>query len=73
MLIIKYLLLFAFCYFTFILLQRRYTRRLSWGNALRESAIHCLKGALIILGSPAGVLAMLLVVVFIVMTLCDLL
>lgn len=70
--IIVYLAEFAACYFSFIVLQRHYTRKMTWGAAIMEGCKHIAIGLVVALGSPAGVLLLCLLGVFIILTLGDL-
>lgn len=71
--VVKYVIAFAICYFTFIVLQRHYTEKMTWTDAMKEGGKHIGLGLLLTLGSPVGVFILAIVALFIILTLGDLL
>ena len=71
--VVKYVIAFAICYFSFIVLQRRYTEKMTWTEAMKEGARHIGLGLVLTLGSPVGVFILGVIAVFIVLSIGDIL
>lgn len=71
--VVKYVIAFAICYFSFIVLQRHYTEKMTWADAMREGGKHIGIGLLLTVGSPVGIFILGIIVVFIILTLGDIL
>lgn len=67
--IIEYVIAFAMCYFSFVVLQRHYTRKMTWSEAIKEGGKHIGIGIVLTLGSPVGVFILIVAAAFIVLTL----
>ena len=71
--VVKYVIAFAICYFSFVVLQRHYTEKMTWVDAMKEGGKHFGLGLLLTLGSPVGVFILAIAALFIILTLGDLL
>ena len=71
--VVKYVIAFAICYFSFIVLQRRYTEKMTWTEAMKEGGRHIGLGLVLTLGSPVGVFILGVIAVFIVLSIGDIL
>lgn len=71
--VVKYVIAFAICYFSFVVLQRHYTEKMTWTDAMKEGGKHIGLGLLLTLGSPIGIFILGIAAVFIILTLGDIL
>lgn len=71
--VIKYILAFAVCYFSFIVLQRHYTERMPWKRALQEGGKHIGIGLIFAIANPIGMSLLVIFAFFIILTLGDIL
>lgn len=71
--VIEYIVALAICYFSFIVLQRHYTEKMTWTEALKEGGRHIGVGLVTVLGSRIGLLLLGVIAVFIILTLGDIL
>lgn len=71
--VVKYVIVLAICYFSFVVLQRHYTEKMTWTDAMKEGGKHIGIGLLLTLGSPMGIFVLGIAALFIILTLGDLL
>lgn len=69
--VVKYVIAFAICYFSFVVLQRHYTEKMTWVDAMKEGGKHIGIGLVLTIGSPVGILILGIIAVFIILTLGD--
>ena len=71
--VVKYVIAFVVCYFSFVVLQRHYTEKMTWAEAMKEGGRHIGIGLLVTIGSPVGIFILGIIAVFIILTLGDIL
>ena len=71
--VVKYVIVLAICYFSFVVLQRHYTEKMTWTDAMKEGGKHIGIGLLLTIGSPMGIFILGIAALFIILTLGDLL
>lgn len=73
--VVKYVIAFAIVYFSFVVLQRHYTEKMTWTDAMKEGSKHIGIGIGLVLtvGSPVGIFILGIIAVFIILTLGDVL
>lgn len=72
LLILKYLLILIICYFSFIVLKKHFTDKMSWGTSIKESSRHIGYGLVIVLANPLGLIVLAILAGFIILTLFEL-
>ena len=48
--VVKYVIAFAICYFSFVVLQRHYTEKMTWVDAMKEGGKHIGIGLVLTIG-----------------------
>lgn len=71
--VVKYVIAFAIVYFSFVVLQRHYTEKMTWTDAMKEGSKHIGIGLVLTVGSPVGIFILGIIAVFIILTLGDVL
>lgn len=69
--VVKFVFAFAICYFSFVVLQRHYTEKMTWVDAMKEGGKHIGIGLVLTIGSPIGIFILGIIAVFLILTLGD--